>query len=169
MAVAFTATGGIDSTPMSSQIEKTSSALTELEKEAMVVKKITEDIEELSQKAQQNSEKIKELAKDSVSSKLPAKFVSIPRGTSIPGCEKANLCYDPPVVTIFVGGEIIWRNDDLSAHTVTSGTAISGPDENFNSGLMKSDQTFSARFDKSGEYPYFCVIHPWATGLVSVS
>lgn len=169
VAVGFAATGGLNSTLVSPQTERASTALSELEKEALVVKKITEDIDELSQSAQQSTEKIKELTIDAVSSKLPAKFVSIPKGTSIPGCEVANLCYDPSHVTIFVGGEIIWRNDDVSAHTVTSGTTISGPDGNFDSGLMKSGQTFSTSFEKSGNFPYFCMIHPWATGLVTVS
>ncbi len=169
IAVAFTGTGGLDSTVTSTEIERTSPFLSELEKEALVVKKVKEEIDELSESAQRATGKIKELTEDAISAKLPAKFVSIPRGTSVPGCEQANLCYDPPIVTIFVGGEIIWRNDDVSTHTVTSGNTISGYDGNFNSNLMKSGQAFSVMFEEPGDFPYFCLIHPWATGMVTVS
>ena len=170
IAVAFTATGGLpiesDTPPtISKAIESTS----ELELEMRVAQKASEDIQQFSKEIEQKTEKAKELTKEAVGAKLPAKFVSIPKGTSVPGCEKANLCYDPPNATIFVGGEIIWRNDDLSPHTVTSGNAITGPDNNFNSGLIKSGETFSVMFEESGEFPYFCMIHPWATGSVTVS
>lgn len=170
VAVAFTATGGLtiesDVPPKTDlSLESTS----ELELEMKVAQKASEDIQKLSKDIEQKTEKARELAQGAVSAKLPAKFVSIPRGTSVPGCEKANQCYDPPNVTIFVGGEIIWRNDDLSPHTVTSGIVITGPDGNFNSGLISAKETFSHGFNEAGEFPYFCMIHPWATGMVTVS
>lgn len=110
----------------------------------------------------------KELKKEAASAKLPEKFTSIPQGTSLPGCEEVDLCYDQSFVTTFVGSEIIWRNDDLSAHTVTSGIIPSGPDGNFDSGLILPGETFSHRFNETGKYPYYCMMHPWATGSVSV-
>jgi plastocyanin len=113
---------------------------------------------------QETTEKLKELT----TSKLPSRLVSIPQGTSIPGCEGVNLCYNPPTLIIFSGGEVIWRNDDSSVHTVTSGDIINGPDMKFDSGLIKSEQTFSYMFEESGEYQYFCMIHPWANGSVTV-
>ena len=173
VAVAFTATGGLGIESDTSTIpEKLTEPVSELHVEIQVAKKASEDIQQLTkemeQKMEQTTEKAQELTKEAVGAKLPAKFVSIPQGTSVPGCEKAGLCYDPSDVTIFVGGEILWRNDDLSPHTVTSGTAITGPDGNFNSGLITAGQTFSNRFDASGEFPYFCMIHPWAVGSVTV-
>jgi len=106
--------------------------------------------------------------KEAVSAKLPGKFVSIPLGTSVPGCEEVDLCYDPSFVTTFVGSEIIWKNDDSAVHTVTSGIIQSGTDGNFDSGLILTGETFSHRFNETGEYPYYCMMHPWATGSVSV-
>jgi len=170
VAVAFTATGGLDSMSYPKpNVEKISPQISELEKEALVVKKVTEDMEQLAKEAKQTTQKAQEITKEAVSAKLPAKFVSIPKGTAMPGCEGVDLCYDPPHVTIFIGGEILWRNDDSSAHTVTSGNALTGPDGNFDSSLIKSGQTFSHMFDKSGEYRYFCMIHPWATGSITVN
>ena len=61
--------------------------------------------------------------------------VSIPAGTSIPGCEATNECFIPSDVTVDKGGEVIWTNDDTAAHTVTSGSAANGIDGLFDSSL----------------------------------
>jgi predicted secreted protein with PEFG-CTERM motif len=94
--------------------------------------------------------------------------VSITQGSSTPGCETTNSCYDPHEVTIDVGGEVTWSNDDTAGHTVTSGTLNGGPDGNFDSSLFMAGKTFSHKFDEAGEFPYFCVVHPWMTGKVIV-
>jgi plastocyanin len=31
-----------------------------------------------------------------------------------------------------------------------------------------SGNTFEFTFDDAGEYPYFCMVHPWMTGTVTV-
>jgi plastocyanin len=170
IAVSFSTTSGLTiESSMPTGNDMSVKSISELELEIRLAQKASDDIQKLAKEIEEKTEKTQKLAKETVGAKLPAKFVSIPRGTSSPGCEKANLCYDPPNVTIFVGGEIIWRNDDFSPHTVTSGIAITGPDDIFNSGLIKAEQTFSYRFDSSGEFKYFCMIHPWATGKVTVS
>ena len=96
--------------------------------------------------------------------------VSVPVGTSVPGCEETNECYVPYEVTIDVGGEVTWVNDDSAAHTVTSGTPEDGPDGNFDSSLFMAGQEYSVKFDgyEPGEYPYFCMVHPWMQGIVAV-
>lgn len=96
--------------------------------------------------------------------------VSIPAGASVPGCEETNECYIPAEVSIDVGGEVTWSNDDTAAHTVTSGTPEGGPDGHFDSSLFMAGNTFSVKFDgyEPGDYPYFCMVHPWMTGVVTV-
>ncbi len=96
--------------------------------------------------------------------------VSAPAGTSVPGCEETNECYIPYDVSIDVGGEVTWSNDDSAAHTVTSGTPEEGPDGFFDSSLFMAGTTFSVKFDDftPGEYPYFCMVHPWMQGIVTV-
>jgi len=47
--------------------------------------------------------------------------VSIAVGSSTPGCEETNSCYDPYEAIIDVGGEVTWKNTDTAAHTATSG------------------------------------------------
>ena len=96
--------------------------------------------------------------------------VSVPEGTAVPGCEETDECYIPATVTIDVGGEITWTNDDTAAHTVTSGTAEDGPDGFFDSSLFMAGTTYEFKFDgfDPGEYPYFCMVHPWMVGTVVV-
>ena len=94
--------------------------------------------------------------------------VSVPAGTSVPGCEETNECFIPFEVTVGVGGEVTWSNDDTAAHTVTSGTAGDGPSGEFDSSLFFAGTTFSHTFESAGEFPYFCLVHPWMNGIVTV-
>jgi predicted secreted protein with PEFG-CTERM motif len=98
----------------------------------------------------------------------PNAEVSLPEGSGVPGCEDTDACYIPSKVTISVGGEVTWSNDDTAAHTVTSGTAAEGPDGNFDSSLFMAGTTFNWKADKAGEFPYFCMVHPWMVGTVVV-
>lgn len=95
--------------------------------------------------------------------------VDIPKGASTPGCETTNECFIPNMVKTGVDGTVTWKNNDSAAHTVTSGEAKTGPDGKFDSSIIASGGTFSHKFDKLGEYPYFCVVHPWMTGTVLVT
>ncbi len=39
----------------------------------------------------------------------------------------------------------------------------------FDSRLINSEDSFLFVFDKAGEYAYYCTIHPWMIGKVTVS
>jgi len=91
-------------------------------------------------------------------------------GSSVPGCEEtADGCFIPSMVTIDVGGEVTWENDDTAAHTVTSGTPTGGPDGNFDSSLVMAGSSFSHTFEDAGSFDYFCMVHPWMQGMVMVT
>jgi len=94
--------------------------------------------------------------------------VSIPQGTSVPGCEKENNCFVPYEVTINVGEQVTWSNGDTAAHTVTSGSAVDGPSGVFDSSLFMAGTTFSHTFEEAGTFTYFCMVHPWMGGIVNV-
>jgi len=99
--------------------------------------------------------------------------VSAPPGSGAqtpggPNCQDTDECFIPATVTIDVGGEVTWSNDDTAAHTVTSGSAADGLDGNFDSSLFMVGTTFSWTFAEAGEYPYFCMVHPWMVGTVIV-
>jgi len=89
-------------------------------------------------------------------------------GSSVPGCEETNECFIPAAVTIAIGDTVTWVNDDTAAHTSTSGNAADGPDGNWDSSMVMAGSSFSNTFDTAGEYPYFCMVHPWMAGIVIV-
>ena len=78
------------------------------------------------------------------------------------------MCYEPTSLTVEAGTEVVWNNDDSGAHTVTSGTPESGSDGSFDSGLLTASGSFNVVFDTPGQFPYFCMVHPWMQGLVTV-
>ncbi|ABK78404.1 copper binding protein, plastocyanin/azurin family [Cenarchaeum symbiosum A] len=96
--------------------------------------------------------------------------VTIVQGAHVPGCG-GGACYDPADVTIFAGGEITWSNADTidPGHTVASGEP--GAEDfggHFFSGAVEPGGTYSVVLGEPGRYPYFCVIHPWMQGAVTV-
>jgi len=94
--------------------------------------------------------------------------ISLPKDSGVPGCQETNECYIPYHVTASAGTEIVWSNDDIVAHTVTSGTPADGPDGIFDSSILAGGLTFSVTLDEAGEYPYYCIVHPWMTGNITV-
>ncbi len=94
--------------------------------------------------------------------------VTIPNEASQPSCAESGSCFLSSEVTIDVGESVTWHNDSTSAHTVTSGNPEDGPDGVFDSSLFMGDETFSHTFIESGQYQYYCQIHPWMTGTVIV-
>ena len=99
----------------------------------------------------------------------PTAEVTNAKGSSVPGCEETNECFIPADVTVDVGGEVTWTNDDAAGHTITSGTPDDGPDGTFDSGLFIPGNEYTFKFEEAGTYPYFCIVHPWMTGMVTVS
>jgi plastocyanin len=95
--------------------------------------------------------------------------VIIPRDTGFPGCDESNSCYSPYRISINTGETISWYNADSAAHIVTSGSPSDGPTGEFDSGLIMAGNSFSHKFYSSGTYNYFCMVHPWMTGIVSVT
>jgi plastocyanin len=93
--------------------------------------------------------------------------VSIPVGASVP---TNGQFYEPNNVDTSVGSMVTWVNDDTAPHTVTSGIVENNrptPDGSFDSGIINPGDSFPFVFDKAGEYPYYCTIHPFMTGKVT--
>ena len=89
-------------------------------------------------------------------------------GSSTPGCEDTNECFLPATVTIGVGGSVEFVNSDNAAHTSTSGTPQDGPSGAWDSSLVMVNMSYTTPALDAGEYPYFCMVHPWMAGLVIV-
>ena len=76
--------------------------------------------------------------------------------------------YDPAGTSVTPGSTITWTNSDTASHTVTSGTPAEGPDGKFDSSLFGSGKKFETILDEKGTYSYFCQVHPWMTGSITV-
>ena len=94
--------------------------------------------------------------------------VIIPAGVGTPGCEETSECYLPSSLTVGTGTTVIWENVDNAAHLATSGTPDGGPDGIFDSGMIMAGGTFEHEFSDSGEFQYYCIVHPWMIGIVTV-
>ena len=88
------------------------------------------------------------------------------QGSSTPGCEPD--CFVPATVTIGVGGMVTFSNTDAAAHTSTAGTPADGPSGAWDSSLVMMNSAYTTGALDAGEYPYFCMVHPWMVGLVIV-
>ena len=95
-------------------------------------------------------------------------IVSLAEGSGVPGCELTDECYLPYLLEIWVSDTVSWNNVDSAAHTVTSGSP-NKHDGNFDSGMMMVNQSWEFTFTDSGEYDYYCVLHPWMKGTVTVN
>lgn len=92
-------------------------------------------------------------------------------GSRIPGCQDPVIvngtvireagCYTPNDITVKPGTLIIFKNDDISAHSFTS--------VDFNSQLMINDGSeYSWVASDFGKTTYSCLLHPWASGSITV-
>ena len=96
-------------------------------------------------------------------------IVDIPTGSG--ACIDTE-CYVPTDVRIDVGGEITWINNDIVSHSIESGTMQGGSSDLFGTGslLIPPGGEYSFVFDgfELGTYPYFCLVHTWMAGSVTV-
>ncbi|HET6458697.1 MAG TPA: plastocyanin/azurin family copper-binding protein [Nitrosopumilaceae archaeon] len=98
--------------------------------------------------------------------------VTVKQGSGSQGCETDKSCFQPYEVNVDVGGTVTWTNTDAQTHTVSSGKPtddVAGTV--FDSGIsnFKAGKTFSFTFPTAGTFDYFCQLHPWMTGVVTVA
>ena len=74
-----------------------------------------------------------------------------------------NFSFGPAAITVSIGTTVTWTNRDDIPHTVVSTEKV------FKSKVLDTDEKFSYTFTKTGEYAYFCSIHPKMTGKVIVT
>ncbi|MBT3762303.1 MAG: hypothetical protein HOF89_06970, partial [Candidatus Nitrosopelagicus sp.] len=106
-------------------------------------------------------------AADKAAAKAPMAVTIEPvAGSGAPGCEPE--CYSPSTATISAGGTVTFDNTDTAPHTATSGSAANGPDGIWDSSLIMVNASYSVTLSDSGNYSYFCMVHPWMEGTVIV-
>jgi nitrite reductase (NO-forming) len=94
--------------------------------------------------------------------------VSITAGSSNPS---ATQFYEPKEISVPAGSTVTWTNDDTTIHTVVEGTAQGGSGETpaFDSSIIAPKATWENTFDTAGEFDYYCSLHPFMTGKVTVT
>jgi|SRR5437879_47877 len=70
--------------------------------------------------------------------------------------------FAPLSLTVPVGATVSWKNLDPEPHTVRS------VDDQFRSGALDQNDSFSFKFVKAGTYKYVCSIHPQMVGTITV-
>ncbi len=95
--------------------------------------------------------------------------VLIPAGSGVPGCEETDECFLPFEITVSAGVTIFWTNDDSTVHTVTSNDTLDTGDVIFDSGIISPDSNYEFTFNDAGTFDYYCIVHPWMTGIVNVT
>jgi len=85
----------------------------------------------------------------------------IAAGSSYPYEEKT---FTPQVARVFIGmnNTVIWRNGDVSAHTITEDAG------RFRSPLINPGKDWTYTFTAPGTYEYYCMPHPWMRGTIIV-
>jgi plastocyanin len=94
--------------------------------------------------------------------------VIMPLGSSLATGGKG---YEPPQVTVSSGATVIWDNQDNALHTATSGNPDTAtPDGKFDTGLVGANQQSKPVTipTEPGDYTYFCTLHPFLAGSVTV-
>lgn len=71
-------------------------------------------------------------------------------------------------ITIYTGDSVLWSNADTEPHTVTSVMQSGQEDGVFDSGNIGIAEKYSMQFDEAGDFYYYCVPHPWMTGVIHV-
>jgi plastocyanin len=97
-----------------------------------------------------------------------AATLKIPQGASVQG----NPSYDPDPLIVKVGDTIAVENEDISPHTVTNGKDAADPNMGklFDTSIINAgDSGEIVTTDlQPGEYPFFCSVHPYMTGALTV-
>lgn len=75
--------------------------------------------------------------------------------------------YDSEAITVAVGAKITFTNQDGAPHTATSGKSPNA-DGAFDTGTLTKAQSKSVKLAKAGTFSYYCAIHPFMKGTVTV-
>jgi len=94
--------------------------------------------------------------------------INILQGAAVQGSPD----YDPDPMTAKVGDEVSVVNEDNVPHTVTSGTGNSDPDKGsiFDTSIINGGEsgTISLAEVDPGTYDYFCIVHEYMKGVLTV-
>ncbi len=95
--------------------------------------------------------------------------ITIPSGASIQG----NQAYDPAEFSIKQGNTFLVINADTAPHSVTSGTGFDDPNSGkaFDTSIINAGDRIEISTSNlnPGDYPYYCIVHPYMKGKLTVT
>ncbi len=98
-------------------------------------------------------------------SELSETTVIIPNGNSD---VSSTGFYIPLNLEIPIDTTVTWMNQDNVQHTIQSQDELGNILGLFNSALLNTGEKFEFTFEEEGVYNYYCSLHPWRIGLVTV-
>lgn len=72
--------------------------------------------------------------------------------------------FQPAMITVKVGTQVVWTNTSDAPHTVTSDNGAFTA-----SSIIQKQKTFSMTFNTAGTYHYHCSVHPYMTATIVVT
>ncbi len=78
-----------------------------------------------------------------------------------------SFAFQPASLNVQVGDTVVWANHDGVTHTATSGTSPT-PDGVWDTGFIGPSGSAAVAMTASGTHSYFCQIHTFMTGTVTV-
>lgn len=77
--------------------------------------------------------------------------------------------FAPASIEVSSGTTVTFTNEDATAHTVTAGSKDDPQPEQFDERVDEKGQTIEWTFDEPGTYAYYCELHPFMEGTVTVT
>jgi len=74
-----------------------------------------------------------------------------------------NFTFAPKTLTVKVGTVVTFENDDDIPHVVVAS------DGSFRSKALDTGDAYAFTFTKSGDFAYFCALHPHMQGTITVT
>lgn len=74
-----------------------------------------------------------------------------------------NFTFEPRALSVKVGTVVVFVNEDDIPHVVVA------TDGSFRSKALDTGDSYAFTFTKSGDFPYFCALHPHMQGIITVS
>jgi plastocyanin len=74
-----------------------------------------------------------------------------------------DFAYHPSNVSVPRGAQVTWLNDDNPDHTATEKNHAA-----WDTQIIHSGEPFTIEFDSPGTYQYYCTIHPYMVGTLTV-
>ena len=92
-------------------------------------------------------------------------IIDIPNGAG--NNVEGQIFYEPENVSVVKETTVLWNNNDEVAHTVTSSLDFG---DTFDSGLIDAGGTYQIDTSniETGTHEYFCIVHPWMIGSITV-